>query len=64
MYYFEDAGGVLPVHEVGVTTTGYVPSGKWNLHWTAEVGNGSATFGSDSFGDGVENLRRTAITRI
>ena len=39
MYYFEDAGGVLPVHEVGVTTTGYVPaSGKMNIHWTAELG--------------------------
>jgi hypothetical protein len=57
MYYFEDAGGVLPVHEVGLTATGLVPgSGKFNLHWTAEVGNGSAEFGSPLFGDGVENF--------
>ena len=29
MYYFEDAGGVLPVHQLGITTTGAVPgSGK------------------------------------
>ncbi len=57
MYYFEDSGGVLPVHEVGVTTTGLVPgSGKFNLHWTAEVGNGSAEFGTPLFGDGVENF--------
>ncbi len=56
MYYFEDAGGVLPVHEVGVTTTGYIPSGKFNLHWIAEVGNGSSEFGTASFGDGVENF--------
>jgi hypothetical protein len=41
---------------VGVTTTGYVPSGKFNVHWTAEIGNGSAEFGSPSFGDGVENF--------
>ncbi len=25
MYYFEDSGGLLPVHGVGVTTTGLVP---------------------------------------
>lgn len=56
MYFFEDSGGVLPVHEVGVTTTGYVPSGKFNIHWTAEIGNGSAEFGSPLFGDGVENF--------
>ena len=57
MYYFEDAGGVLPVHEVGITTTGYIPgSGKLNLHWTAEVGNGSSEFGTPLFGDGVENF--------
>ena len=56
MYYFEDSGGPLPVHEVGVTTTGYVPSGKFNLHWIAEVGNGSAEVGSPLYGDGVENF--------
>lgn len=57
MYYFEDAGGVLPVHEVGISTTGFVPgSGKMNLHWTAEVGNGSSEFGTANFGDGVENF--------
>jgi hypothetical protein len=57
MYYFEDSGGVLPVHEVGITTTGFVPgSGKFNVHWTAEIGNGSAETGSPLFGDGVENF--------
>jgi len=56
MYYFEDSGGVLPVHEVGITTTGYVPSGKFNVHWTAEIGNGSSENGSPLFGDGVENF--------
>jgi hypothetical protein len=57
MYYWEDSGGVLPVHEVGVTTTGLVPgSGKFNVHWTAEIGNGSAELGSPLFGDGVESF--------
>lgn len=41
LFLFEDSGGILPVHTVGVTTTGLVPgTGKLNLHWIAEVGNG------------------------
>jgi hypothetical protein len=57
MFYFEDSGGPLPVHEVGMTSTGLVPgSGKLNLHWIAEVGNGSAEVGSPLYGDGVENF--------
>ena len=41
MYFFEDSGGILPVHTVGITSTGLVPgTGKLNLHWIAEGGNG------------------------
>ena len=41
MYLFEDSGGVLPVHTVGVTMTGLVPqTGNLGLHWIAEIGNG------------------------
>jgi hypothetical protein len=41
MYLFEDSGGILPVHMVGLSFTGAVPhTEKVNLHWTAEVGNG------------------------
>jgi hypothetical protein len=44
MDYFEDSGGLLPVHNVGVTTTGLVPgTGTTGLHWIAEVGNGRAS---------------------
>jgi hypothetical protein len=43
MYFFEDSGGILPVHTVGVTATGLLPkTGKLNLHWIAEGGNGRA----------------------
>ncbi len=36
MYFFEDSGGVLPIHGVGVTTTGLVPgTGRLSLHWIA-----------------------------
>ena len=41
MYLFEDSGGVLPVHMVGVSLSGEVPNTeKLGLHWVAEVGNG------------------------
>ena len=41
MYLFEDSGGILPVHMVGVNLTGAVPhTGKLELHYVAEVGNG------------------------
>jgi hypothetical protein len=43
MFYFEDSGGLLPVHNVGVTATGLVPgTGATGLHWIAEAGNGRA----------------------
>lgn len=41
MYYFEDSGGILPVHIVGLEAAGLVPhSGRLNAHWIFEVGNG------------------------
>ena len=54
MYFFEDSGGLLPVHSVGITTTGLVPgSGALNLHWVAEIGNGR---GSDLGSAQVQNF--------
>ncbi|HEY1758549.1 MAG TPA: hypothetical protein VGG72_24475 [Bryobacteraceae bacterium] len=43
MYTDEDAGGLLPVHSVGVTMTGKLPSGGIGLHWVAELSNGTAS---------------------
>jgi len=40
LFEFEDDEGILPVHGVGVTARGLVPSGRLGLHWIAEVGNG------------------------
>ena len=40
MYAFDDQGGFLPLQEVGVTTSGIIPSGKLGLSYVAEVGNG------------------------
>ena len=40
IFQFEDDGGILPVHNVGVTATGRIPSRGLGLHYIAEVGNG------------------------
>jgi len=40
LFQFEDRGGPLPIHTVGVTATGLIPSGPLGLHYVAEAGNG------------------------
>jgi hypothetical protein len=39
----EDNGGILPVHSIGVTATGKIPSGELGLHWVAEIANGRSS---------------------
>jgi hypothetical protein len=58
MFFFEDSGGILPVHMVGVSVGGLVPgTGKWNLNWIAEVGNGeSSVFLSNPNVNPVQNF--------
>src|SRR6267378_7459508 len=43
LFRFEDQGGPLPVHGVGVTINGRIPSGRLGLRYVAEVGNGRAS---------------------
>jgi len=43
VFQFEDQGGPLPVHGVGVTVNGRIPSGRLGLRYVAEVGNGRAS---------------------
>lgn len=37
---FEDGGGLIPAHNVGVSINGRIPSGRLGLSYIAEVGNG------------------------
>ena len=54
MDYFEDSGGVLPVHGVGISTTGLVPgTGRLEMHWIAELSNGRS---SDANLQSVQNF--------
>lgn len=39
MFAFEEDGGILPLHTVGVSASGLIPSGPLGLHWVAETGN-------------------------
>src|SRR6202007_814458 len=43
LFNFEDQGGILPIHNVGASITGKVPSGTLGLHYVAEVANGRAS---------------------
>jgi hypothetical protein len=40
LFQFEDNGGILPIHNVGLSATGRIPSGSLGLRYLAEVGNG------------------------
>ena len=48
VFAFEDEGGVLPVHEVGVSVQGAIPATGSSLHYLAEVGNGRAWESNES----------------
>jgi hypothetical protein len=43
IFEYEDEGGILPIHNVGVVASGQIPSGRLGLHYVAEVGNGRAS---------------------
>lgn len=43
LFVFEDEGGILPIHNVGLSATGRLPLGRLGLHYVAEVGNGRAS---------------------
>jgi hypothetical protein len=43
LFQFEDGGGILPIHNVGISASGLIPSGHLQLHYVAEVGNGRAS---------------------
>lgn len=40
IFAFEGQGGILPLHNVGVSANGRIPSGSFGLRYLAEVGNG------------------------
>ncbi|MEO8682985.1 MAG: hypothetical protein ABI665_28325 [Vicinamibacterales bacterium] len=40
VFAFEDEGGVLPIHEVGIRANGIIPKTKSSLRYLVEVGNG------------------------
>lgn len=46
--HFEDDGGVLPVHNVGLRVSGRIPSRSLGLGYVAEVGNGRSYFSDES----------------
>ncbi|MGA3226171.1 MAG: hypothetical protein ABSC65_20570 [Acidobacteriaceae bacterium] len=57
MYLFEDSGGILPVHMVGVNVTGAVPhTSSLGLHYVVEVGNGLSSNTNNLAIESVQNF--------
>src|SRR6266850_7032672 len=42
LFAFESRGGILPLHNVGLSITGRIPSAPFGLRYVAEIGNGRA----------------------
>ena len=61
LFAFEDGGGILPIHNVGVSATGLIPSGRLGLHYVAELGNGRA---SNSYPNINPNVSAEAVQNI
>lgn len=40
LFAFENKGGILPLHNVGVSVSGRIPSASLGLRYVAEIGNG------------------------
>jgi hypothetical protein len=57
LFQFEDEGGILPIHNVGVSASGRIPSGSLGLRYVAEVGNGRASrfLGSEPVQNAVDD---------
>jgi hypothetical protein len=43
LFEFEDKGGILPIHNVGISANGRIPSGTLGLRYVAEIGNGRSS---------------------
>lgn len=43
IFAFEGKGGILPLHNVGVSVTGRIPRAPFGLRYVAEIGNGRAS---------------------
>ena len=54
LFAFEDDGGFLPIHDVGLSLGGRIPSGSLGLRYIFEVGNGAASRSIDD--EPVQNV--------
>jgi hypothetical protein len=61
MFADEDDGGILPVHNIGITATGKIPSGALGLHWVAEVANGRSETAAEPIQNFTDENNRKAL---
>lgn len=53
IFQFEDDGGLLPIHNVGLSVSGAIPTGRLGLRYVAEIGGGRKYEPGE---EGVQNL--------
>jgi len=60
---YEDSGGLLPVHSVGVSIHGAIPSGSLNLSYYVEVANGEDynTNGNNLVQNEIDNNQNKSV---
>lgn len=62
VFNFEDNEGLIATHNVGISISGLIPSGRLGLHYVAEVGNGrNYTKGQESVQTVRDNNDHKAI---
>lgn len=61
LFAFEDQGGILPIHNVGASMTGKIPSGRLGFHYVAEVGNGRAYKTTEAVQNTVDENTHKAV---
>lgn len=61
MFTFEDQGGFLPLHAVGVSVNGMIPSGDLNLHYVAEAGSSRNYGNTAGFNSNISFNRATNL---
>jgi hypothetical protein len=57
IFDFEDGGGIIPAHNVGISINGEIPSGSLGLKYIFEVGNGRAYQPSGTSANLVGNVQ-------
>jgi hypothetical protein len=65
MLAFEDEGGLLPAHQIGIEALGDIPlGGELDLHYAVGVGNGRGQFSDDVLSTRDRNAFKSLVAQL